>query len=192
MYFRRIWLCCLLIPSQVLALSTDRQQPLKIEADQAHFDNQQGLAVYDGNVVVIQGSIRLTADKVTIYLSQVQQDVSKVVATGKPAYFQQRLDQGDDVKAKAEEMEYNAVENRLYLRLEAELRKEKAGEDTYVSNAPCISYDTQGGIIQADKCNHKKDRVITIVIPQNKPVVDNPKPPVTNVSSPNPKSKNKK
>lgn len=154
-----------LLPSQLFALASDREQPLKIEANQAQFDNTQGQAIYQGNVVVTQGSIRLTADKITIHFSS-QQSLTKVVALGKPARFQQRLDRGDDVKAKSNEMEYNALQNKLHLRRDAELRKEMDGEDSYISNAPCISYDTQKGIIDAEKCNHKKERVITIVIPQ--------------------------
>jgi lipopolysaccharide export system protein LptA len=164
-HFLNLLILILFLPFQVFALTSDREQPLKIEADQAQFDNNLGQAIYEGNVVVTQGSIRLMAHKITIHFSS-QQNVTKVVALGKPARFQQQLDRGDDVKAQANEMEYNALENKLHLRQDAELRKEKGGEDTYISNAPCISYDTQKGIIDAEKCNSKKERVITIVIPQ--------------------------
>lgn len=169
MPFHRFLLLCLLVllSSRALALSSDREQPIQIEADKATIDNLKGIAIYEGNVIVTQGSIRINAETVTLNYNQ-KQDIEKVVAKGNPAHFQQRLDGGNDIKAKAKEMEYNALEDMLHLREEAELRKGKDGKDAYTSTAPRILYDTQRGIIKADKGNNSQGRITMTLKPQPK------------------------
>ena len=45
-----------------MALSSDKDQPIEIEADHAKLDDIQRVAVYQGDVVITQGSIRLNGD----------------------------------------------------------------------------------------------------------------------------------
>ncbi|EDN70725.1 OstA-like protein [Beggiatoa sp. PS] len=156
-----------LLSNHALALSTDREQPIEIAADRAQIDNMKGIAIYEGNVIVSQGSIRIDAETLTIKYSK-QHDIEKAIAIGKPAHFKQRLDSGEDIKAKAKEMEYNALENMLNLRINAELRKGNKGIDNYISLAPFISYDTQRGIITADKGKEKNGRITMTFKPKPK------------------------
>ena len=44
------------------ALSTDRDQPIEIEADFAELDDSRGVTMYKGNVIVTQGSLKLTGE----------------------------------------------------------------------------------------------------------------------------------
>ena len=159
-----LFLLTVLLSSNILALSTDREQPLKIESDKATIDHAKGIAIYEGNVIITQGSIRINASVVTINYTQ---SIEKVVADGKSAQFKQRLDQGDDIKAKAKQMEYNALENMLYLRNNAELRKVRRGKNVSISKAPRIVYDTQRGIIKADQGKTKSGRTTVIIYPQS-------------------------
>lgn len=156
-----------LLSNQAFALSSDREQPIQIEADKATIDNLKGVAIYEGNVIVTQGSIRIDADKITLNYSK-KNDIEKAVAEGGPANFKQRLDSGEDIKANAKEMEYDAIRNMLYLKQDAELRKGRGDEDNYISNAPYISYDTQRGIITADKGSRKGGRISMTFKPQSK------------------------
>jgi len=89
------------------ALSTDREQPILIEADKATIDNIKRVAIYEGDVIITQGTIRINANTVTLNYTQ-KQDIDKVTAVGKPARFKQRLDGGDEIRANAKQMEYNA------------------------------------------------------------------------------------
>jgi lipopolysaccharide export system protein LptA len=167
MYFHRFTLLLLgvLLSGSALALSTDRSQPLQIVANKATIDNVKGIAIYEGNVVVTQGSIRIDANVITINYTQ-KQDIEKVVADGKPAHFKQRLDSGDDIKAKAMQMEYNAIKSMLYLRKDAELHKQRNDKDLSSSSAPHIKYDTKRGIIKAGKGNTKDGRTTVTIYPQ--------------------------
>ncbi|MCK5665301.1 MAG: lipopolysaccharide transport periplasmic protein LptA [Thiotrichaceae bacterium] len=166
MYFHKL-LFLLLLSTNVFALSTDREQPIRIEADSAKLDNIKMRVVYQGNVIITQGTIRLTAEQVILNYTK-KQEIDKVIALGKPAYFQQRLDSGEDIKAQAKEMEYDAQKNTLYLKKNAELTKGKNGQKTYTSNAPRIMYDTQRGIIKADKGKENEGRIIMTFKPQPK------------------------
>ncbi|MDM8569974.1 lipopolysaccharide transport periplasmic protein LptA [Thiotrichales bacterium HSG1] len=150
MYFNKILLIALLLTyNNIYALSTDREQPILIEADQATIDNVGGIATYEGNVVVTQGSIRIDADKITLNYT-LKQTIEKIVATGNLASFKQHLDSDEDINAKAKQMEYNAIKDILHLVDKAELRKQKNGKDIYTSNAPRITYDTKKGFTKAD------------------------------------------
>lgn len=150
-----------------LALSTDRDQPIEIEADKATIDNIKGIANYEGDVIVIQGSIRISSDIMNIKYSKAR-SIETIVTIGNPSRFKQRLDNGEIIKAKALEMEYNAIKNIIYLRRQAELRKNLNGKDNYISNAPRITYDTQRGIIRADKGKGKKGRITMTFTPEKK------------------------
>ncbi|MCK5716943.1 MAG: lipopolysaccharide transport periplasmic protein LptA [Thiomargarita sp.] len=160
-------LSLLLLSSNIYALTTDREQPIRIEADSATLDNIKMRVVYQGNVIVSQGSIRLNANKVTLTYT-AKQEISKVIAVGKPASFQQRLDNGEDIKATAKKMEYNAPKNILLLQQNAELTKGKKGIITSSSKAPHIMYDTQRGIIKANKGKNDTGRIIMTFKPQLK------------------------
>ncbi|MGA4817094.1 LptA/OstA family protein [Pseudomonas aeruginosa] len=49
-----------------MAPPSDREQPIRVQADSAELDDKQGVAVYRGDVVVTQGSTKLTGNTVTL------------------------------------------------------------------------------------------------------------------------------
>ena len=71
-----------------IALGTggfDRNQPVEVTADALSVDQENGRAVFDGNVLVVQGDVRLSAGKVTVEYKQVDgkpSGISQLVATG--------------------------------------------------------------------------------------------------------------
>ncbi len=145
--------------STAIALSTDREQPIQITADQGMIDDAKGLAVYEGNVVIKQGTIEILAAKVTLSYTQTQ-SIDRVVAEGQPAHFKQTPDGNKpDIKAKSTKMEYNSSESTLVLTGEAELSQ---GQD--ISTAPRISYNTREGVIRADRGQDQKGERITVTI----------------------------
>jgi lipopolysaccharide export system protein LptA len=141
------------------ALSADRQQPMHIEADRANIDDKQEVSVYGGNVIVTQGSMRVTSDKLTIYTKQGR--LQRLIAVGNPATYQQRPDNKDqDVKAKAQEMEYYAGRNTIILTNGAKLWQ---GANTFTSNR--IVYNVASDQVDAgDKAGG--DRVRIVIQPQ--------------------------
>lgn len=61
----------------------DERQPVEVTADGLTVDQTTGEAVFNGNVIVVQGDLRMAAGAVRIiYGTQGTQDVSEVIATG--------------------------------------------------------------------------------------------------------------
>lgn len=84
------WLVGLLmVPFMAMALPADRQQPIKINSDTADIDNKTGISVYRGDVVMTQGTTRITGDIITIYTRD--REVTRVIAQGNKtrAYYEE-------------------------------------------------------------------------------------------------------
>lgn len=106
---KKLKLCMLLllcIPSLSFALKSDQSQSAFIQADKATFNRHAGTGHFSGNVVVIQGSTKLYADKLTVYTNKKQQ-IIKAIAFGTPARFTTLPQKGAKrVYANASEIEY--------------------------------------------------------------------------------------
>lgn len=113
---------CLALPgSLALALPEDRSQPVRISADSAVQENTT--VTYNGNVVVIQGSLRVEADQVVVHHAGGK--VQKIVATGKPTRFQQQPEaNGGLVKASASTLIYHQLENRFEMLQDAYVERD--------------------------------------------------------------------
>ena len=148
-----------LLPSLGWSLSTDRNQPMLIEADRAELNDADGISVYRGNVKVIQGTLILTGETMTVHTKG--DDVDKVIMDGKPATYKQRPDNKDkDVRAKALRMEYYTNPEYIILLKQAEVEQEG---DTLRSER--IEYDVAKDKVNAgtDKPN---DRVRIVIQPK--------------------------
>lgn len=113
---RRLLLSSLLLiaSSLALALPDDANQPISIVADSAIKDDKLGLTIYEGNVSITQGSLNILADKVTVFI--VAEQVSKMVAIGKPASFKQQPNvDAEDVIAKADTIDYFILDKKITL-----------------------------------------------------------------------------
>ena len=64
------------------ALSTDREEPIEIEADSAEADDLKGITIYRGDVIITQGTLRITGSQVTIHYSKGN-DFEKMITLGK-------------------------------------------------------------------------------------------------------------
>lgn len=139
------WLFFCSLSSTVLALSTDREQPINIEADQAEADDALGVTIYKGDVVITQGSLDIRGDIVTIHFDE-DQDITKVVAEGKPAKFKQLPDGADAFQnAQALTMEFYANDDTIVL-----LGDAVSWQGDNRISAQRIVYDTRKGKVKAE------------------------------------------
>ena len=97
------------------ALPEDREQPIRVQADTAELDDRQGVAVYRGDVVITQGTMKITGDTVTITQDD-NGDVEVFTSIGKPAYYEQKpaVDK-EIVKAYGLTIQYFAANERIVL-----------------------------------------------------------------------------
>mgnify|MGYP001818406891 FL=1 len=147
----------LIISGNAWALSTDKDQPVSIEADSVDIDEAKEIAIYRGNVILIQGSINLNAEKVVVY--DFQSDNSHIVATGKQVKFSQKPDNSDElIKGRANKAEYGINSTKLELTGKAVLVK---GKNTFKNDK--IIYDRVKAIVKAGTSAKGNERVkITI------------------------------
>jgi lipopolysaccharide export system protein LptA len=107
-----------------MALPTDAEQPIHIRADSAELDETKNLAIYHGSVRMEQGTLTVTADKMTIELKD--QLVVRIIAEGDRAHYQQQLKPDESmVFADAKMIVYYTQEERVDLTGNAFLTQNK-------------------------------------------------------------------
>ena len=105
------------------ALPGDQAQPIRITADEALRDDKSGFTRYEGNVVMNQGSLRIEAQRITVYHDAKAAD--KIIAEGSPAQLQQQPDPDKEpIKAHADIIEYYKSEDRVQLKHNAHIQQE--------------------------------------------------------------------
>jgi len=164
-------LCGIAIAFDAAALATDSQQPIEIQADFAELDDQEGKTIYVGNVEVVQGSIKMTGDKLKVNFSE-DRELEDVYLEGRPAYFKQTPDNGEDVEGEALLIEYHALKNLLHL-----IQKAKLTQGARLFEGDRINYDTEKSVITAraiPKTERKTSKPaaggrVRIIIPPRKP-----------------------
>jgi lipopolysaccharide export system protein LptA len=80
----------LLVPALCAAEKADREKPTQVEANRMTADDVRRMTVFEGNVVMTKGTVRLTADRVVV--RQDAEGFQHATATGKPVRFRQRQD----------------------------------------------------------------------------------------------------
>jgi lipopolysaccharide export system protein LptA len=158
------------------ALRSDRNQPIDIKADRVEVDQREQVSHYLGNVRLEQGSLKINADEVVVYMEKGK--LYKIVITGNPARFEQQPEnQQEVVNSQAENMEYYAGEERLLLRHNAEVNQ---GGNHF--RGDFIEYDTLTSTVKANKGENSQSRVHAIIQPATEkdettqpPTADKPK-----------------
>lgn len=115
-------LCLALLAPPAHAEKGDRDKPVNLEADTVTLDDLRKISVYQGNVILSQGTLMLRADRIQV--TQNADGLDRVVATGRPVAFRQKLDGRDEyVEGFADRIEYNGVTSQLELIGQARLRR---------------------------------------------------------------------
>jgi lipopolysaccharide export system protein LptA len=161
-----------------LAERADRNQPVNIEANKATVDERKKVHIFEGNVVLTQGTLEIRGDQLTV--TQDGDGFQKGVATSATglASFKQRRDgSGEYVIGQAERIEYDGRTQKTYLYTRAHVQ---SGKDEV--RGQFIEYDgytgqyvvTNSGSPQA---NGGSGRVRAVIQPKSTPSPDAPPPP---------------
>lgn len=152
----------LLLSAPASALDSDSEQPMFVEADAAELDEKQSISLYIGNVEVQQGSMRIRADEVLVHHKPNRQP-RKIIAVGNPVRYRQLLDDDpDEVRARAQRMEYEADREEITLIDDAELIQ---GEDRFVSDR--IVYNRITDRLTAGSSARGRERVKIRIEPES-------------------------
>ena len=113
-----------LFAQNAVALESDRDQSVLVEAHEVEMDFSSGTRIYRGNVSVRQGTIRIIADQIELIYKGEQLDHG--IATGNPAVFRQRPDGKDhDVIGTGRRIELDEIQNIVTFIGDARLRQDR-------------------------------------------------------------------
>jgi lipopolysaccharide export system protein LptA len=151
------------------ALPSDRDQPIRIQADSAELDDKQGVAVYRGDVIITQGTLKITGDTVTITQTN-SGDIDVFTSVGNLAYYEQKpaVDK-DIVKAYGRTIQYFASNERIVL-----IDQAKVIQEGNTFEGEKIVYDTRRQIVNAGRATGTnvgtpRPRIDMVIQPKNKP-----------------------
>ena len=102
---RGAWALALLLAAMpALALQSDRQQPLEVNADATDGTLGDGVTVLSGRVDIRQGTLHIEAERAEV--DKQEGRVRQVVLTGSPARLEQEIEAQGLVQARAQRIEY--------------------------------------------------------------------------------------
>ena len=144
------------------AMESDSEQPITIDSNSATYDEKNGISIYIGNVISIQGSMKVDSDKLVAYLRGG--DVTKLVWTGKPVRFRQDPGEGQEqITGTSLKLEYYPDTSQMVLIDESVVTQ---GDNTYTSDL--IKYNSKTSVVTAGKKNSDSKRVRVILKPKKK------------------------
>lgn len=115
-------LCAALLSFPAHAEKADREKPIHLEADTVTIDDIKKVSVYQGNVILSQGTMMVRADWVQV--TQNAEGLDKVNATGRPVAFRQKMDGSEEfIEGFADRVEFDGVTRQLELIGQARLRR---------------------------------------------------------------------
>lgn len=157
----------LIIPSLLIAFSSlaqDTTPPadqVSISADKQQAQLKSNVGIFEKNVEIIHGNRRIKADRLEVHKREDLGDNKQLlVATGEPAYFEEKQTDGTIMSASASEVRYDVAKRLLTLIGNAKVMQ--AGQKI---NAKSITYDMDQQLISAERGEDSNDRVHTILVP---------------------------
>ncbi len=152
-----IFIACffgLLLPGLAIAERADRNKPVNLEADRATVEDvnrkdESRVSIFTGNVVLTQGTLRITADKVI--MKEDTKGFRYATATGDLVTFRQKRDGLDEyVEGWSKRVEYDNKTDKIELFRQARLKR---GTDEVKGDY--ISYDMNSEFFQVIGSNER-------------------------------------
>lgn len=161
--------CILLLCSfSAFAEKADREKPVNLEADTVTVDDSKQTSIYQGKVVLIQGTLVIRGDKLIV--KQGAEGFEHGTVYGTPATFKQKREGYDEyIEGFADRIEYNAKTDKAELFNHARMKR---NQDEVQGNY--ISYDARTEFFQVlggdkDKGTTGGGRVRAVIQPKTKP-----------------------
>jgi len=161
--------CCLLaaLAAPAAAERADRDKPVNLEADKVTIDDSKQIALFEGNVVLTQGTLQIRGDRM-----QVRQDKDGFrhgTTWGSPAHFRQKREGYDEyIEGWAERIEYDGRAESMQMFNRAQLKR---GQDEVRGHT--ISYDAKSEFFQvigggSGAADGPEGRVRAVIQPKSK------------------------
>jgi lipopolysaccharide export system protein LptA len=140
----RALLCCFVaaLAAPAAAEKADRDKPVNLEADRVTIDDARQTALFEGNVVLTQGTLQIRGDRMEV--RQDKEGFQHGTTWGGPAHFRQKREGFDElIEGWAERIEYDGRAESMQMFNRAQLKR---GQDEVRGNY--ISYDAKSEFFQ--------------------------------------------
>lgn len=152
-------LALLFVSGTSYALTSDKDQPVYIDADSQQLDLKSNKVTFVGNVTLKQGSINMLADKLIVTRDATDGKIHEIRGYGELAKFSQLTDDGKTLYGEAKILTYELSADELTMSEQAML-----SQDDSVIRGSTIRYQIKDQKLVADSSN--KERVSTVLQPQ--------------------------
>lgn len=158
------------------AEKADRDKPVNLEADTANVDDAKKVSIYEGNVVLTQGTLVIRANKLVV--TEDADGFQRGVAYGNPASFRQKREGLNEyIEGYGLRIEYDQKKDLVQLFNQARMKR---NQDEASGNF--ISYDGKTeffkviGGKEIATANNPRGRVRTVIQPKKKDAATAPAP----------------
>ena len=153
-------------------IANDFLLPVTAKSKNQSLDGKKKTSIFTDNVVIRQGSLEILADQV-VADATAGKGKEIITASGNPASYQQRLEDGTIVSASANEIKYDVESQTISLKGNAAIKQ----NDVKV-NGDSIAFDMAKEQIIASTDANSDTTVTTVLSPgaftQPKPIKDKP------------------
>jgi lipopolysaccharide export system protein LptA len=157
------------LPSGAWAEKADRDKPVQVESDRVTVDDVKQLSVFDGNVVLTQGTMMIRGDRMEV--RQDKEGFKQGTVWGKRAYFRQKREGTNEwIEGWGERIEYDSRADKVQMFVRAAMKR---GDDDVTGDY--ISYDAiteffqvNGGGAKAANANNPGGRSRVVMQPKSK------------------------
>jgi lipopolysaccharide export system protein LptA len=163
--------------SPAWAERADREKPINLEADRVTIDDAKKVSVFEGNVVLTQGTLVIRADRMIV--REDKQGFNQGTAFGNLAKFRQKRDGVDEyIEGEAERIEYDSQAERLQLFNRAQMKR---GADevrgSYISYDQPTEFFRVVGAAENAPAGSVPGRVRAVIQPKSKDAKPEPAAP---------------
>jgi lipopolysaccharide export system protein LptA len=145
-------LCVMPFTSVALALESDRQQPLELNAEGSEGSLGDGISVFRGRVEIRQGSLHIMADQAEVLKSEGR--VARVTFTGQPAQLEQEIEAQGLVQAEANTITYEVSAGKVELAGAADVNHPQ-----YRISGELLTYDLDTQHFEGTGANSEDGRI---------------------------------
>ena len=144
-----------------IAMDSDKDQPIEVEAETLEIRDDENISIYSGNVSLVQGSMQIQSDKLVIHFND-ENEILLMEMTGKPATFRQLNNGGKEMRGQADRLVNQEPESLLVFTGNA--RFDNDGDTIEGSS---IQINTTNDTIEANSAA-SGDRVRVVIQPKSK------------------------
>ena len=129
-----LYVCLLFLSLPLMALESDRQEPLEVSANSTDGTLGDGVTTLKGSVDIRQGTLRITADEAEV--KKIDGRVGSVTFRGQPAFLEQEIEEQGLVQATANVIDYQVASGIVTLTGNADVKHPQ-----YQISGELLTYD---------------------------------------------------